>query len=169
MELAKLTLDIYAYTNPAFGALVLFEFSTGFARSRISKSAEPARPAYPYFFLAYPILYTDIGSKSFKSTNISTGFFEWLDRHPEIRIDFAQEVRAGRPYARNALLFAVSHGLLKTDGWYFWPSEAPPWKKPSWKVKTDERGQMLSNARSLGAWMSQMDLPTLFQILGVRP
>lgn len=166
MDPTTLTLDIYAYTNPAFTALILTEFSAHYP-IYASKSKQLVGTALPLFFLAYPILFSEKGRKSFLGTNTSTGFFGWLDRHPEVRVDFAQEVRAGKPYVQNALLFAVDRGLLETDGWHFWPLNQPPWKKPAWKVKSDERGQMLFNARSLGVWMGRVNLPTIFQALGV--
>lgn len=166
MDQTSLTLDIYAYTNPAFTALILTEFSAHYTIPP-TKSKQLVGPALPLLFLAYPILFSEKGRMSFLGTNSSTGFFGWLERHPEVRVDFAQEVRAGKPYVQNALLFAVDHELLESDGWHFRPSIHSPWKRPTWKVKTDERGQMLFNARSLGVWMGSVNLPTIFQALGV--
>ncbi len=169
MEMLNLTTDIYAHTNPAFCAILFYEFTKHFCEDQFGKSAEIEKPPFPIYFLVYPILYTRKGYYSFQGTNKKTGFFAWLERHPEMRVDFSIEVRAGKPYVRKSLLFAVSYKLLKTDGWYYWPEENPPLKKISWKVKTDERGQMLSNARSLGSWMGKVDIPTIFKSLGVSP
>jgi len=169
MVQTKLTIDIYAHTNPAFGALVLHEFADSFSKCENNDSLRTAGPPFPLFFIAYPILYTRKGHLSFKACNKSTGLFEWLARHPELRVDFSLEVKSGKPYVRRSLLFAVTYGLLDTDGWYFWPTKKPPWKKPPWKAKSDERGKTLSNARLLGAWMGNVDIPTLFQAMGVCP
>ncbi len=165
----KKAIDLYAHTNPAFGALVLYSFTKGFTTCAQKCQAEEEKPSYPHFFLAFPILYSRKGRNSFEGTNQSTGFLNWLERCPEMRVKFADEVQAGKPICNNSILFAVAHYLLDTDGWYYWAVKKTPWRTPRWKVSTDERGKALSNARSLGVWMSKISLPDIFLSLGVRP
>lgn len=165
----KQAIDVYAHTNPAFGALVLYNFTNGFMTCALQDQDEERKPSFPHFFLALPILYSRKGRNSFEGTNQATGFLNWLERCPEIRISFADEVHAGERVCNKSLLFAVTHYLLDTDGWYYWAVEKTPWRTPKWKITTDERGKMLSNARSLGAWMSKISLPDIFLSLGVRP
>ena len=160
-------IDIYAHLNPAFGALVFYDFTKAFMAA--GHQPDSFGPTFPHYFLALPILYSKKGRDSFVGANKSTGFLNWLERHPEIRIGFADEVRAGKPITHKALVFAVAHGLLDTDGWHYQTVEKPPWRSPGWKVGTDERGEMLSNARSLGTWMAKVSLPDIFLALGVRP
>lgn len=161
-------IDIYAHLNPAFGALVFYDFTKSFTASA-HQSAASAEPTFPHYFLALPILYSRKGRNSFQGTNKKTGFWNWLERCPQIRIGFAEEVLAGKPITHRALVFAVAHGLLDTDGWHYQAVKKPPWRNPGWKSKTDERGEMLSNARSLGTWMAKISLPDTFLALGVRP
>ncbi|MBT8421184.1 MAG: hypothetical protein KJO08_10030 [Gammaproteobacteria bacterium] len=168
MMIPNQAIDIYAHLNPAFGALVFHDFTKGFMAGT-HQSGPTAGPTFPHYFLALPVLYSRKGRNSFQGTNKTTGFWNWLERHPEIRIGFADEVRAGKPITHKVLVFSVAYHLLDTDGWHYWTVEKPPWRSPGWKSRTDERGEMLSNARSLGTWMAKIGLVDIFLALGVRP
>lgn len=157
-------IDVYASTNPAFGALALRAFAIGHV------SHPDARiPEFPLFFLVLPLLLSSKGLDSFNGTNSQTGFFEWLDRRPEVAVSLAENVRAGIPYTRAALRFAVRHRLIQADGYHFAPFDRPPWRNPPWAA-IDERGRIIRCARRFGTWLSCVpDTATVFHSLGIAP
>lgn len=157
-------IDVYAATNPAFGALVLHSFAKGHAEHLEARS-----PEFPRFFLVLPLLLSAKGLNSFDGTNAQTGFFGWLDRRPEIAVSLAANVRAGIPYTRAALRFAVRHRLIQADGYQFAALDRPPWRNPLWAA-VDERGQIIRCARRFGTWLSHVpDTVTVFHSLGIAP
>ena len=157
-------IDVYAATNPAFGALVLHAFAMGH-----TGHPEARPPEFPRFFLVLPLLLSAKGLSSFDGTNVQTGFFGWLDRRPEITVSLAANVRAGIQYTRAALRFAVRHRLVQASGYHFAALDRPPWRNPPWTV-TDERGQIIRCSRRFGTWLSHVpDTVTVFHSLGIAP
>lgn len=157
-------IDVYAAANPAFGALVLHAFAGGY-----SDHPESQAPEFPVFFLVLPLLLSTKGLNSFEGTNAGTGFFGWLERRPEIKVSLAENVRAGLPYTRAALRFAVRHRLIEADGYYFGALVRPPWRNPPWAA-SDERGRIIRCARRFGTWLSHVpDTATIFHSLGIAP
>lgn len=159
-----LSIDIYAATNPAFGALALHAFCSAFIHDD-----GQTKPSYPILFLVLPILFSRKGIATFDGTNVATGFFEWLDRHPELKLGLAENIRSGIPYTKAALRFAIRHRLLCTDGYGYSPASNAPWKQCKWSA-SDERGHFLSCAKRLGSWVAKVpNETTVFHALGVHP
>lgn len=158
------SIDIYAATNPAFTAIVLYEFCKSF-----SSCNEKRKVSYPLLFIVLPIILSRKGVNSFEGTNVTTGFFEWLNRHQEIKIGLAENIQLGMPWTKSALRFAIHHRLLETTGYEYFPSTQVPWKKPNWPA-SDERGNLLSCTRKLGFWLAKVpNEATIFHALGVQP
>lgn len=158
------SIDIYAATNPAFGALALHAFCSAF---KINGSH--TKPSYPILFLVLPILFSRKGIATFDGTNVTTGFFEWLDRHPQLKLGLAENIRSGIPYTKAALRFAIRHHLLRTDGYEYSPVPNAPWKQYKW-LASDERGHFLNCSKRLGSWVAKVpNETTIFHALGVHP
>jgi hypothetical protein len=102
-------IDIYANTNPSLCALVLQAFVDGYIQS----AGKPCPLSLS--FLAIPIVLSDRLSISFSSTNVTTGFFKWIARNPEITLGLAGVVEAAAQYSRAGLLFAIRYGVLTID------------------------------------------------------
>jgi hypothetical protein len=101
-------LDLYAMTNPALAGAVLWAFLQG--AERADRGIE-----LPLLFLPIPILLSSTLRTSFQGTNSSTGFYTWLDRHPELTVGFAERVRRTEPITRHALLFAARTHVVTAD------------------------------------------------------
>ena len=111
-------LDLYAMTNPALGSAVLWAFLQGAERGERGLEL-------PLLFLPIPMLLSSSLSSTFNETNSRTGFFGWLDRHPEVTVDLAERVRLTRPISRRALLFASQTRLVVADAdGFFRPTRA---------------------------------------------
>lgn len=158
------SIDVYAATNPAFGALALHAFCSAF-----TSDGRQSKPSYPILFLVLPILFSRKGIATFDGTNVTTGFFEWLDRHPELKLGLAENIRSGIPYTKAALRFAIRHHLLCTDGYEYSPTSNAPWKQYKWSA-SDERGHFINCAKRLGSWVAKVpNETTVFHALGVHP
>lgn len=101
-------LDVYAMTNPALGSAVLWSFLKGAERG-------DRGVALPLLFLPLPILLSSTLAASFEETSSRTGFFGWLDRHPEVTVGLAERIQRTEAMSRRALLFAARTTLLTAD------------------------------------------------------
>jgi hypothetical protein len=161
-------IDVYALTNPAFWALALTQFATGYEEAGPDDAPVPC--PYPLLFLPMPLVFSREALSRFEHTNRKTGLLTWLERNPSVRATAASEIIAAKSYTRGALTFALAHDLLASpDGWRYTASAARAWKKPAWPIKSDARGRLLQACNRLGQWCGALDLSTVFIALGVRP
>lgn len=100
--------DLFALTNPALGAALLWAFLHG---------AEEAGAGieFPLMFLPIPILLSSSLSASFDGTNSRTGFYEWIDRHPQLPVGLAGRIQRTAPLSRGALLYAAQVRIVTSD------------------------------------------------------
>lgn len=164
----ELAIDLYAVTNPAFWALAIAQFVTGYEEVTSDRGGEGC--AYPLLFLPMPLAFSREALQRFEGTNRKTGLLSWLERNPAVRATTSSEMLASKPYTRKALVFALAHDLLASkDGWLYGPSSGRGWKKPNWPARSDPRGAVLQACAHLGGWCGALDAPTVFIALGVRP
>ena len=72
--------DLYAETNPAYGAAALVEFAKAYLADR------PDGPETPVVYLALPVAMSAELAGVFDGTNKNTGLLEWLERNPRVQI-----------------------------------------------------------------------------------
>lgn len=101
--------DVFANTNPALGALVLWSFCTGHAK----KAGE--FPLHPLIFLPIPIILSDRFTRTFEGTNSSTGLFNWIERNPSLHVELPDSIRKSRSISREALVFGLRYGVLEVS------------------------------------------------------
>lgn len=97
-------IDLYATTNPALGSAVLWSFLRGAA------DAEEMLE-FPLLFLPLPILLSSLRD-TFEGTNRRTGFYAWLERHPDITVGLAERVVRMQPITQRAVLFGAKTGII---------------------------------------------------------
>lgn len=100
--------DLFAMTNPALGAALLWAYLRG---------AEEAGSGieFPLMFLPLPILLSSSLSCSFDGTNSRTGFYEWIDRNPQLPVGLADRIGRTTLLSRTALLYAGQVRIITTD------------------------------------------------------
>ena len=102
--------DLYAETNPAFGAYLLVSFVRGFLE------ANPAGPELPVAYVALPLAISGDLSTTFDHTNRNTGLHEWLERSPQIEMNLADRLNSLVGFATGAVrLGCFSHAVTLTD------------------------------------------------------
>jgi hypothetical protein len=161
-------IDVYAQTNSAFASLVLHRFVAEFSSSPCG-SDEKKICIYPLLFLPLALTFAKERRATFDHTNKTTGFFDWVERSPEVRVGLGEEIRASVPHTKCAATFALGHGLLRSDAWHFWSNAKTGWRTPPWRAKADERRRILVCSRLLGVWCSRIEPRALFQTLGILP
>lgn len=89
--------DLYAETNPAFGAYLLVSLVRGFA------GANAKGPELPVVYLVLPLAISgDLGG-TFDRTNRKTGLQEWLERSPQIQVNLAERLNSSMDFVSGAV------------------------------------------------------------------
>ncbi len=101
--------DVYAETNPAFGAYVLLAFTRGFAE------ANPVGLDLPVAYLGLPILLSGDLSESFDATNRTTSLGMWLERSPQIQLGLAERLNDALDIVTEAVRLGCFSGILALE------------------------------------------------------
>lgn len=155
-------LDVYAMTNPALGGALIWSFLRGAARG--GRGLE-----LPLLFLPVPVLLSSSLAATFEGTSSRTGFFGWLDRHPEVLVDLAERVRLTQSMSRRSLLFASRTQLVvaDTEG-LFRPTDALSDAKL--RQLGDGVRPLFPLARRFGTWVANVgSTRDVFYALGISP
>lgn len=157
--------DVFANTNPALGALVLWAFCFGY-RARDSLGVE-----HPLVFLPLPLVLSEVYATTFQGTNSQTGLFAWMERNPELHLDLPLNIEGTRQVTRNAFLFGLRYGILElSDQGRVLPNR-------NFNLSAAKRRQLgeairhaLSLADRLGKWTGDVaSTRTVFYTLGIMP
>lgn len=154
--------DLYAETNPAFGAYA----AIGFCREYHSVSAQ--NPSIALIYLALPIAMSRDTERSFSETNVSTGLLAWLNRYPEIRPNLGARLDASLDMVSATLkLGLASKALALVDGGTITLGPKPPIKAPVGRLPIEPK-KAIRRAERLGAWMGDAgSAGSVFSALGV--
>lgn len=102
--------DLYAETNPAFGAYLLVSFVRGFVE------VNPSGPELPVAYAALPLAISGDLCATFDRTNRKTGLHEWLERSPQVEMNLAERLNSSVDFVAGAVRFGCfSHVVTMTD------------------------------------------------------
>jgi hypothetical protein len=158
---ANLPREDAALFNPAFLALLLARSADGHAR-------EVNRPIpIPLSFLAVSVALNRSSRESLPRT-IRTNLLRWMDENPEEATTLAVRASAIAPAAREALLFAIAHGVceIAPDATIRVPVKRRlgPIRGATAEVEATQRA-----ADFLGRWFGRAGSPaTVLALLGVH-
>jgi len=159
----KSSVDVYAMTNPALGAVAIASFAKGFADDSGN------RPDFPLAFLPLPLVLASPVLQTFRGTNRKTGLVEWLAKSPEVLVDFDQAVRASVDYSRSALLFGVRYGVLSIDPFGRVEANASAKRVLSQRLLGEDVREAVRAAERLGCWFAEIrSTETILHCLGIR-
>lgn len=158
----KIAHDLYAETNPAFGAYAI----VGFCREYQSTSAK--NPSIALLYLALPIAMSRDTEKSFSETNIRTGLLAWINRYPEVRLNLGARLDASLDLVSASLkLGLMSKALALVEGGEIGLGSEPPIKAPIGRLPHEPK-QVIRRAERLGGWMGEAgSAGTIFSAFGV--
>lgn len=156
--------DLFAETNPAFGAFCL----VGFCRKY--EAASKKLPEFALAYLALPLAISDDLEASFEETAATTGLLSWLNRYPDVRLDLGHRLDTSKDIVVAAVRFGLSaRALSLSAGGTFGvgarrPSAAAVAELPSRPKRAVKR------AERLGTWMGKAgSAGAIFSAFGVSP
>lgn len=156
--------DLFAETNPAFGAYGL----VGFCRKYIA--AAGSRPHFALSYISLPIALSDDLGVSFEKTTARTGLLSWLNRYPDVRVDLGGRLEASKDIVWAAMRFGLSAKVLvlEPDGTLGLGSRKPA-QAPADNLPHNAK-RPLKRAERLGTWMGDAgSAGTVFSAFGVTP
>jgi hypothetical protein len=157
--------DLYAETNPAFVAFLLYRFVKSY-------SDNPSKaPHLSLAYIAVPLAMSERLEVSFASTNATTGFLAWLNRFPESRVGLQRDVSQSRDVTAAGLRAALHSQLLTIshDGNLSLGAAKKPPENAKSKLSGGPR-KAVARIERLGGWMSKVGGPALiFSALEVAP
>lgn len=154
--------DLYAETNPAFGAYAII----GFCREYQAISTK--NPSIALLYLALPIAMSRDTENSFSGTNIRTGLLAWLNRHPEVRLNLGSRLDASLDVVSASLRLALtSNALALVEGGAIGLGPNLPIKAPIDRLPPEPK-KVIRRAERLGGWMGDAgSVGSIFSAFGV--
>ena len=157
------SIDTFAYTNPAFCALMLREFVESYVQ--VDSRGVPL----PLMLLPLPIVLSGELADTFDGTNSRTGLITWIGRHPEITIDLGRRIEATALFSREALLFALARRVLTVSQNGNIAIDNAGLKKKIRFPSAEPKGRLLSTVRTFGRWVGDVQsLETVLICLGLN-
>lgn len=150
------SIDIYAYTNPAFLVANINEFLKGYKEKKDSCF-------YPIIYLVAPMILSKKINKYFEHTNKKTEFLNLIYQYPEITLDLSKMINKTKHYSNRAIIFGSQLGIFEVDqrGYLSSKGNIP-------KNKMNENDLVyLKYSNRLGYWLGSLDESEIFFSLGV--
>lgn len=155
--------EIANLLNPFFCALLVHETVREYAAS--SNSAMPIGLTH----LALPIALHKRTREQLPG-NTRTRMHPWIENHPQVRVGFAQRVRALRGPVREGIIMAAQKELIHLDAGNLAPTRKGPAILPS---SWDDQAEAYSCWRAagfIGRWFrASATTTTIFALWGVKP
>ncbi|HEX9948130.1 MAG TPA: three component ABC system middle component [Allosphingosinicella sp.] len=154
--------DVYAETNPAFGAAALVEFAKAYL------AACPDGAETPVAYLALPIALSTELADAFDKTNKNTGLLEWLERSPQVQIGLAHRVNASLDIVTDAIRFACFTRVIAIGEGARLQLGDRKLKASAIAALGDEPAQAIKRAARLGHWFAAAgSTRSVFDIMGL--
>lgn len=155
----KISIDIFAETNPAFCSLIIFNFCKGYFKE--TNFGVP----FPLLILPLPIVLSNDLSKSFDGTNVKTGFFRWIENNPEILLELTTRINESNEFLKPAIEFGVFKKIFTIDSsGLLIPDESGVNKR-----KKSEFDKLFKTAERFGSWIGQVNsTKTIYNCLGIQ-
>lgn len=156
--------DLFAETNPAFGAFVAVTFCRSF------QDSAGFAPHIGLLYLAMPIAFSGDTQASFSATNVTTGLLSWLKRFPAIQHQLGQRLDSSLPIVTASLRFGLSsRALAMDDDGGVGLGQDVPAKVHASRLPIGPK-QAIKRAERLGTWMAAAGTPgSIFSAFGVTP
>jgi len=154
--------DIYAETNPAYGATVLASFIAAFV------SLQEAGPELPVCHIVLPVVLSGELAATFDGTNKNTGLLEWLTRNPQIQIGLAARINACADIVTKSVQFGCFAQVLTLtlDGRLRLGTQKI--KKSALRKLHNESVLAIRYAERFGYWLASAgSTRTVFNMMGI--
>ncbi|MBN9464061.1 hypothetical protein ABIB58_000561 [Brevundimonas sp. UYEF29] len=154
--------DIYAETNPAWGAWVLSSFIRGFSE------AGAQGVDLPIAYLALPICLSGDLLSTFDGTNKKTGLREWVERSPQIQLELGDRLNGSLRIVSEAVRLGCFTNAVRLDTEGRLLVGSLPLKTDLAKGLSPALAGPVKRADRLGYWMGMAgSTKTIFDIVGI--
>lgn len=157
------SLDIFATTNPALCALLIWAFCKSYC------SQNKIGCAHPIIFIPVPFSLSTKVRTTLLGTNNTTGFLNWVQRNPDLMTDFPNLLTNTSSFTRDGLLFALTQSMvtINEEGLFF-PNNQ--FKLSEQRIKSLDESilESVRAANRFGTWLGQLgNIRATFQSMGV--
>jgi hypothetical protein len=154
--------DVYAESNPAFGAYVLVAFARAFVE------ANPEGAELPVAYLALPLALSGDLAASFEKTNRKTGLGEWLERSPQVQVGLAERVNTSLDLVTGAVRLGCFSHTLALHGGARLSAGSRGLKKDLASGLSAELARTVRHADRLGFWFATAgSTKTVYDMMGL--
>lgn len=155
--------DVFAVTNPALCTLMLWSYCKDYVQHD-ERGCE-----HPLLFIPVPFALSRKVRDTLQGTNASTGFLNWVQRNPQLALDFPTLLENTAGVTRAGLMFALAHDVLVMDDeGRFRPS--PGYRLTDRRLK-EHAPELLEASRAaarFGTWLGQLgNTQTALHAMGV--
>lgn len=155
----KVSIDIFAETNPAFCSIVLLKYCEGYF-----KEAKEGIP-FPLLLLPLPIILSDDLAKTFEGTNSRTGFFHWVENNPELLLNLSERIDESSEFIKPAIEFGFYKRIFILDEKGFIHPQSESIKK----ITKSNLDIFYKHAERMGQWVGQIkSVKTIYNCLGIQ-
>ena len=156
------TVEESALLNPAFMATLLHRAVGGFERE--TTQGMP----YPLAYLVAPVVLVK-ATRSLLPTRIDSSLAAWLQSHPHVRLQFAENARALVPAVREGLIFGMSKKVLSMEADRIRQTPLRYGAATAMSKNTADFQDVLNKANFVGRWYAHAgSLQTILTFWGVR-
>lgn len=155
----RVSIDIFAETNPGFCALVLFKYCEGYY-----KATNKGMP-FPLILLPLPIILSNDLSETFENTQARTGFFRWIENNPEILLNLTSRIEDSFEFIKPAIEFGFYRNIFQIDNFGCLNIILENINKN----KKSELDYLYNYAERMGGWIGQVDsTKIIYNHLGIH-
>ena len=157
------SIDIYASTNPALGALVIRAFVEAYIKE------DATGVPLSLIYLPLPLVLSGEIASTLEETAATTGLLPWVGRYPQVTVGFPERLTRTAKFSRHGLLFGIRQRILTVNAQGRVLSISTGlMKKPNFDTAT-EPGRAIKLAKRLGAWIGRVrSEETVFVCLGAH-
>lgn len=158
MQMDKVSIDIFAETNPAFCTLIIYKFCQGYYAE--TNQGVP----FPLLILPLPIILSGDLLESFEHTRTNTGFFKWINNNPEIILDISTRINDTSEFLNPAIKFGIYKKIFSIDDLGLLIPNAENVNNK----KTPDLEHLFKYSERFGKWIGQVNsIKTIYNHLGI--
>ena len=145
------SIDIYSKSNPALSSIILWHFIKSYTEEN-DDGCE-----LPIIYTILPIILSSKLESSFDKTNVTTGFFRWLNNNPQIINQLNERVIGTKLITKKAFVFAIStRAIVLEDKIHLKACDDAFKKIPNIPKSKEQINKLITNAKKLGTWMGKV-------------
>lgn len=155
-------IEIANLLNPAFCSMLIFEAVAGYEEKSVNGMP------YPITFLILPMVLHKYTRELIPKT-LRTKLHIWLQKNPEVKVQFSERTRQLVPYTKESILFGNQSKTLEFNENGNLTRLAKKIKKDKWP-ENSESHFCRKKAHFTGRWLAEAgSIESIYIMWGIRP